>query len=152
MQDKIVKERQVTFRQLNNDDFEQLLNLELKLAKLVSPGKTAFAVTNAFVAKINTLPAFTVYGIFRGLELTGMLYGYADHTQDSFHVDGVYHYKQNRKLTKKFIDFVVEQVRVLHAKMTMQTEQEHVTCIFRSLQLKNITTVTKTVVTGIGEL
>lgn len=93
-----------------NDDFVQLLDLNIAMYQAIDPRINAFQATNTLIAFINGGKCFTAFGLYDGPELLGFVTGCEENNQ-TFYFTGIYITVKNSDYLQKLIEFCFDWVK-----------------------------------------
>lgn len=87
-----------------NDDFVQLMDLNIAMYKSIDPRINAFQATNTLMTFINGGTCFTAFGLYDGPELVGFVTGCQENEQ-TFYFSGIHLAIKDGEQLKKLIEF-----------------------------------------------
>lgn len=96
-------------RQLLNEDFPALVELNAKFYKTLPVTQDAFNATANLVKDVLQQPNFTAWGLFEGDKLVGFVTGYAL-SKKSFYFSGLYVIIRLNRNLKQLIEFCFREV------------------------------------------
>ncbi len=97
-------------RPIINSDLVQLLELAIKMYKVIDPTTNEFGAVNTVMYEINTKEDFTAIGLFDENKLIGFMTGYC-FSKKQFHFSGIYVIIKNNEWTKQLIEYCLDLIK-----------------------------------------
>ena len=97
-------------KQITNDDFDQLIELNARMYKEIDPNINSFGAVNTLVAFVNT-GKFLALGIYEDDVLLGFSAGHAIGESAVFMFTSIYMSVKNTDLTQQLIDFSFDFIK-----------------------------------------
>lgn len=93
-----------------NSDLVQLLELAIKMYKVIDPTTNEFGAVNTVMYEINTKEDFTAIGLYDEDKLVGFMTGYC-FSKKQFHFSGIYVIIKNNEWTKQLIEYCLDLIK-----------------------------------------